>query len=327
MNQNLLSIITPVYQVEQYLPQCLDSILAQTYPHWELILVDDGSKDRSGEICDEYAKKDGRIRVIHTENRGAGAARNTGFAHATGEYVVFVDSDDYISENMIERLYMTIHKSKYDLVVCNFLRAYPDGKNDFTTQFPDMEISGREVLAHWKIQKNYGLWTVPWSKIIRKSILDQVKFPEGKYFEDEFFSDQLFLRCDRVRVIPDSLYVNRVRTSSTMNSQKTRNYLDLIDAFQARIELYLEQALPVDEVYKILIYLLEPYSKCASARFQGQDRERLRQARAFIWNTSRLLMKKELSLVKKGSLLAIGVCPSLTFRWAVRLRGQLEKYL
>ena len=96
MNQNLLSIITPVYQVEQYLPQCLDSILAQTYPHWELILVHDGSKDRSGEICDEYAKKDGRIRVIHTENRGAGAARNTGFAHATGEYVVFVDSDDYI---------------------------------------------------------------------------------------------------------------------------------------------------------------------------------------------------------------------------------------
>lgn len=327
MNQNLLSIITPVYQVEQYLPQCLDSILAQTYPHWELILVDDGSKDRSGEICDEYAKKDGRIRVIHTENRGAGAARNTGFAHATGEYVVFVDSDDYISENMIERLYMTIHKSKYDLVVCNFLRAYPDGKNDFTTQFPDMEISGREVLAHWKTQKNYGLWTVPWSKIIRKSILDQVKFPEGKYFEDEFFSDQLFLRCDRVRVIPDSLYVNRVRTSSTMNSQKTRNYLDLIDAFQARIELYLEQSLPVDEVYKILIYLLEPYSKCASARFQGQDRERLRQARAFIWNTSRLLMKKELSLVKKGSLLAIGVCPSLTFRGAIRLRGQLEKYL
>ena len=327
MNQNLLSIITPVYQVEQYLPQCLDSILAQTYPHYELILVDDGSKDRSGEICDEYAKKDGRIRVIHTENRGAGAARNTGFAHATGEYVVFVDSDDYISENMIERLYMTIHKSKYDLVVCNFLRAYPDGKNDFTTQFPDMEISGREVLAHWKTQKNYGLGTVPWSKIIRKSILDQVKFPEGKYFEDEFFSDQLFLRCDRVRVIPDSLYVNRVRTSSTMNSQKTRNYLDLIDAFQARIELYLEQSLPVDEVYKILIYLLEPYSKCASARFQGQDRERLRQARVFIRKTSWLLMKKELSLVKKGSLLAIGVCPSLTFRGAVRLRGQLEKYL
>ena len=327
MNQNLLSIITLVCQVEQYLPQCLDSILAQTYPHWELILVDDGSKDRSGEICDEYAKKDGRIRVIHTENRGAGAARNTGFAHATGEYVVFVDSDDYISENMIERLYMTIHKSKYDLVVCNFLRAYPDGKNDFTTQFPDMEISGREVLAHWKTQKNYGLWTVPWSKIIRKSILDQVKFPEGKYFEDEFFSDQLFLRCDRVRVIPDSLYVNRVRTSSTMNSQKTRNYLDLIDAFQARIELYLEQSLPVDEVYKILIYLLEPYSKCASARFQGQDRERLRQARAFIRKTSWLLMKKELSLVKKGSLLAIGVCPSLTFRGAIRLRGQLEKYL
>ena len=327
MNQNLLSIITPVYQVEQYLPQCLDSILAQTYPHWELILVDDGSKDRSGEICEEYAKKDGRIRVIHTENRGAGAARNTGFAHATGEYVVFVDSDDYISENMIERLYMTIHKSKYDLVVCNFLRAYPDGKNDFTTQFPDMEISGREVLAHWKIQKNYGLWTVPWSKIIRKSILDQVKFPEGKYFEDEFFSDQLFLRCDRVRVIPDSLYVNRVRTSSTMNSQKTRNYLDLIDAFQARIELYLEQVLPVDEVYKILIFLLEPYAKCASAHLQGEDRRRLLQSREFIRKTAKILQKMDVSPMKKCSLPVIGLFPCATFRVAVKFRGLLEKYL
>ena len=201
MNQNLLSIITPVYQVEQYLPQCLDSILAQTYPHWELILVDDGSKDRSGEICEEYAKKDGRIRVIHTENRGAGAARNTGFAHATGEYVVFVDSDDYISENMIERLYMTIHKSKYDLVVCNFLRAYPDGKNDFTTQFPDMEISGREVLAHWKTQKNYGLWTVPWSKIIRKSMEIDRQYASCVVLKADIDFSELGDSINRIRII------------------------------------------------------------------------------------------------------------------------------
>lgn len=327
MAQDFVSIITPVYQVEPYLPQCLDSILAQTYPHWELILVDDGSKDRSGSICDEYARKDGRIRVIHTENRGAAAARNTGLAHAVGDYIAFVDSDDYISENMIERLYLTIHNSNYDLVVCNFLRAYPDGKDDFTTQFPDMEISGREVLAHWKSQKNYGLWTVPWNKMFRRITLEKVTFQEGKYFEDEFFSDQLFLHCDRVRVIADSLYVNRVRASSTMNSQKIRNFLDLIDVFQARIELYLQQELPVEEVYKILIYLLEPYSKCASAHFQGEDRQRLLQGRKFIRKTAWILMKMDLSPVKKCSLPVIGIFPCTTFRVAVKFRGLLEKYL
>ena len=322
-----VSIIVPVYQVETYLRQCIDSILAQTFTDFELILVDDGSRDQSGAICEEYSERDSRICVIHTENRGAAAARNAGLARASGAYIAFVDSDDYLSENMLQRMCEVIQNSKCDLVICNFLHVFPDEKDDFSLPLQDMEISGREILAHQKTQKNYGVWTVVWNKLYKRKIFDNLRFPEGKYFEDEFFSDQLYLSCGSVHVVPDVLYFYRVWESSTMNTQKTRNYLDLIDAFQARIELYLEQSLPVDEVYKILIFLLEPYSKCASARFQGQDRERLRQARVFIRKTSWLLMKKELSLVKKGSLLAIGVCPSLTFRWAVRLRGQLEKYL
>lgn len=327
MNQNLVSIITPVYQVEAYLPQCLESILAQTYPHWELILVDDGSKDQSGVICDQYAQKDPRIRVIHTANRGAAAARNTGLAYASGAYIAFVDGDDYISENMIEKMYTLLHQSQYDLVMCNFLRSYPDGNGDFSPPLQEMELSGREVLAHWKTQKNYGLWTVVWNKVYKRETLEDMHFPEGKYFEDEFFSDQLFLRCSSIRVIPDVMYVNRVRFSSTMNTQKIRNYLDFMDALQSRIALYLEQALPVDEVYKILVFLLEPYSQCTAAHFQGEDRERLRQAKDFIRKTAGRLMKTELSPVKKASLLAIGACPSFTFRAALPLRGLLEKFL
>ena len=322
-----VSIIVPVYQVEAYLRQCIDSILAQTFTDFELILVDDGSKDQSGAICDEYSERDSRICTIHTENKGAAAARNAGLARASGEYIAFVDSDGYISETMLERMCEVIGNSKADLVICNFLHMFPDEKDNFSLPLQDMEISGREVLAHRKTQKNYGVWTVVWNKLYKRKLFENLRFPEGKYFEDEFFSDQLYVSCGSVHVIPDVLYFYRVWESSTMNTQKTRNYLDLIDAFRARIDLYLEQSLPVDEVYKILIFLLEPYSKCAAAHFQGQDRERLRQARAFIRKTARLLMRKELSPVKKGSLLAIGACPSLAFRGAVQFRGQLEKYL
>lgn len=322
-----VSIIVPVYQVEKYLRQCIDSILAQTFTDFELILVDDGSKDQSGKICDEYAKKDGRICVIHTENRGAAAARNTGLDRASGEYISFVDSDDYLSDNMIERMYQVIFNSRYDLVICNFLHIFPDEKDNFSLSLQDMEISGRDVLAHQKAQKNYGVWTVVWNKLYKRSVLENLRFPEGRYFEDEIFSDQLYLRCGSVCVVPDVLYFYRVWANSTMNTQKTRNYLDLIDAFQMRIALYLEQGLPVDEVYKILIFLLEPYSKCAAAHFQGEDRDRLLQGRKFIRNTSWTLMEKDLSLVKKSSLLAIGLFPSLTFRAAIKFRDMLENLL
>ena len=322
-----VSMIVPVYQVEEYIGQCIESVLNQTFQDFELILIDDGSKDNSGRICDFYAAKDERIRVIHTENRGAAAARNTGLDQASGKYITFLDGDDYLAENMIERLHQVIEDSVYDMVVCDFLNILPDEKDNFLIHLQDMEISGREVLAHWKIQKNYGVWTVVWNKIYKREILENLRFPEGKYFEDEFFSDRLYLICKSIRVIPDVLCFHRVVASSTMNTHKTRNYLDLIDVFKIRIELYLEQELPVDAVYKILICLLEPYSQCAAAHFRGKDRDRLQQGRAFIRNTAWILMRKELSLVKRVSLLAIGVFPSMTFQIANKFRSQLERFL
>ncbi len=322
-----ISVIVPVYQVEAYLPQCIDSILAQTFTDFELILVDDGSQDRSGAICDEYAGKDNRICVVHTQNRGAAAARNTGLQRASGNYIAFVDGDDRLAENMLGRMYAEILDPSCDLVVCNFLYVFSEEKNNFSPPLQNIAISGREVLAHQKNQKNYGLWTVVWNKLYKRTVLETLRFPEGKYFEDEFFSDQLYLRCASIRVIPDVLYFYRVRESSTMNTQKTRNYLDLIDAFRARIELYLEQALPVDEVYKILIFLLEPYAKCASAHLQGEDRRRLLQSREFIRKTAKILQKMDVSPMKKCSLPVIGLFPCATFRVAVKFRGLLEKYL
>ena len=322
-----ISIIAPVYQVEKYIGQCIESVINQTFKNFELILIDDGSKDKSGNICDEYAKRDKRIHVVHTENKGAASARNRGLDLATGKYIAFVDGDDYLAENMLDKLYKVITQENCDVVVCDFLNLHANPDKDFSLQLSDSKVSGREILSHLKNQKNYGVWTIVWNKLYKKEILKALRFPEGKYFEDEIFSDQLYLRCNEVQVISDVLYYHRVLETSTMNTQKIRNYLDLIDAFQLRINLYLENRLPDDEVYKVLIYMLESYTKCAKADFMGHDKERLKQAKRFIRESSRILIKKRLSFIKKCSLILIAFFPVFTYQIAILFRDKLEKFL
>lgn len=322
-----ISIIVPVYQVEKYIAQCIQSIQDQTFTNFELILINDGSKDRSGEICDYYANDDKRIKVIHTKNSGAAAARNKGLDIASGEYIVFVDGDDYIDPNMLQRLYDQIKESSYDLVVCNFLNLHTDSKKDFHLSMKEEIVTGREVLAHRKNQKNFGVWTIVWNKIYKKEIFNHLRFLPGRYFEDEFFSDQLYLKCGQICVIPDILCYHRVLETSTMNTQKIRNYLDLLEALKIRIKIYEEQKLPIDEIYKLLIYLLEPYTNCRKANFQGQDKKRYQDIRKFIRRTAKKLQKSELSLLKKSSLIMISVFPTTTYRMAMKFRDRLEKYL
>lgn len=320
-------MIVPVYQVEKYIAQCIESVLRQTFQDYELILVDDGSTDQSGSICDRYAEKDSRIHVIHTENRGAAAARNTGMDQAAGKYITFLDGDDYLAETMIERLYGVIKDSVYDMAVCDFLNLLPDKKDNFTVGLKESTVNGREVLEHLKNQRNYGVWTVVWNKIYKRSVLENIRFPVGKYFEDEFFSNQLFLNSNQIHIIPDVLCYHRVLESSTMNTQKEENYLDLLDALKERLEIYLEKGYSADETYKVLIYLLDPFSRCVKAGFTGVQKQRVEQIRTFIRYVAKRLMTKKISVVKKSSLLFIGLFPEQTYRTAMRFRSQLEKFL
>ena len=322
-----VSMIIPVYQVEKYIAQCIESVLKQTFQNFELILVDDGSKDQSGIICDSYAAKDDRIIVIHTENRGAAAARNTGLDHASGRYITFLDGDDYLAENMIARLYEVIEHSEYDMVVCDFLNLLPDEKDNFIVHLQERTVNGRDVLEHLKNEKNHGVWTIVWNKIYKREVLENLRFPSGKYFEDEFFSNQLYLNSNQIHVIPDVLCYHRVLASSTMNTQKIENYLDLLDALQERLEIYLKYSYSADEIYKVLIYLLDPFTKCVKAKFRGGNKQRVNQTKRFIKETAKKLMGRELSYVKKGSLVLIGLFPDLTYRAAIKFRSQLEKFL
>lgn len=322
-----ISMIVPVYQVEKYIAQCIESVLQQTFQDFELILVDDGSTDGSGSICDAYEKKDSRIHVIHTENRGAATARNTGMDQAAGKYITFLDGDDYLTRTMLERLYEVMKDSAYDMVVCDFLNLLPEEKDNFTVGLKENTVNGREVLEHLKNQRNYGVWTVVWNKIYKKNVLENIRFPVGKYFEDEFFSNQLFLNSDQIHIIPDVLCYHRVLESSTMNTQKEENYLDLLDALKERLEIYLEHGYSADETYKVLIYLLDPFSRCVKAGFTGVQKQRVDQIRKFIRYVTKRLMTKKISVIKKSSLLFIGLFPEQTYRAAMRFRSQLEKFL
>lgn len=320
-------MIVPVYQVEKYIAQCIESVLHQTFQDFELILVDDGSTDRSGRICDRYAEKDSRILVLHTENKGAAAARNTGMDRATGRYVTFLDGDDYVDEKMLERLHEVIEDSAYDMVTCDFLNILPDEKNNFTVGLTEGTVTGREVLEHLKNQKNYGVWTVVWNKIYKREVVKEIRFPEGKYFEDEFFSNQLYLNSGRIHMIPDVLCYHRVLASSTMNTQKEENYLDLLDAWRERLEIYLKYDYSADETYKVLIYLLDPFTRCVRAEFGSSEKQRVKQTKKFIRWISGQLFQKKLSVVKKCSLILIRLCPVWTYRAAMCFRSQLEKFL
>ena len=322
-----VSMIVPVYQVEKYIAQCIESVLNQTFKDFELILIDDGSKDQSGSICDLYAAKDDRILVIHTENRGAAAARNVGLDHASGRYITFLDGDDYLDEHMIARLYEEIVDSEYDMVVCDFLNLLPDEEDNFIVHLQEKTVNGREVLEHLKNERNYGLWTIVWNKIYKREVLENLRFPDGKYFEDEFFSNQLYLNSNQIHVIPDVLCYHRVLASSTMNTQKIENYLDLLDALQERLDIYFKYDYSEDEIYKVLIFLLDPFTKCVRAKFSGTNKKRVEQTRRFIKIVSRRLMGKNLSFVKKSSLVIIGLFPDLMYRIAIRFRSQLEKFL
>ena len=190
LNKIELSIIVPVYNVEEYITECIDSILAQTYKDWELILVDDGSTDNSGKICEEYALKDSRIKVIHKENGGLSSARNSGLDIAKGEYITFIDGDDFISPDTIEEN-INILESQKGIDIIQYPVYYRYGKNDaYKKSIESKIISGKEQLWYSYMINEYHCSVC--DKIFKKYIFENIRFPIGITSEDIYILPQLF---------------------------------------------------------------------------------------------------------------------------------------
>ncbi len=180
-----LTVIVPVYKVEPYLYRCVDSILAQTFADFELILVDDGSPDNCPAICDEYASFDSRVRVIHKENGGVSTARNVGLEHACGEYVTFVDSDDSISPDYLAALYEGVKDARADMVVAGYARITPDGETLMAFTPETRTMTGRDALFDC-CQTDNSIIRAPWCKLVRTSIAQHHPFPTDRKFSEDF---------------------------------------------------------------------------------------------------------------------------------------------
>lgn len=243
MNNPLITVIIPIYNVEKYLRECLDSVLAQTYTNLEILLVDDGSTDGSGAICDEYAGKDSRIRVIHQENGGLSAARNTGLDAARGEYVSFVDSDDVVGPHFIEVLYDALIQVGVQLSLCCFRRfvdGQPFGKeNSIHGQICWSRREAIHELTKTDENPRAELVSVSWNKLYHRSLFEHLRFPVGKLHEDEFVILPLLLQVERVVKCEDVLYFYRQRSESITGSNQQQNpkHLEVLDAFRERCEI------------------------------------------------------------------------------------------
>ena len=236
----LLSIIVPVYKVENYLPKCIDSILAQTFTDFELILVEDGSPDNCPALCDAAAAKDARIRVLHQKNGGLSAARNAGLDVARGAWIGFVDSDDYIAPEMYEALYQAVQSTGADLALCDYAAVDEAGAPCLPpyTGLAQRTFTGRELLK----RATNTMAQPAWNKLYRRAVFAQLRYPEGKLNEDLFLIPKICLQIQKAVVVPKALYYYVQRGGSIMNEGKTLRHFDAAEAARQYWECLVENA-------------------------------------------------------------------------------------
>lgn len=241
MQKDLISVVVPIYKVENYLTKCVNSIINQTYKNLEIILVDDGSPDNCPKMCDDLAKLDPRIRVIHKNNGGLSDARNTGIEFASGKYIAFIDSDDYIHERYIEVLYDNIISTNSDLSICGFKEVF-ENSPDFSQQ--PVTISNIEMLSNKQIFNNFYkkgvLFIVAWNKLYKTSLFkdSNIRYPFGKIHEDEFVAHEILNQCKNVCICNTPLYFYLQRPSSIMGQTKTEKNLAIFEALDNRCDFF-----------------------------------------------------------------------------------------
>ena len=253
-NYPLISVIVPIYNVEKYLARCVDSILSQTYGNLEIILVDDGSTDKSGIIADEYEKKDNRVRVIHKQNGGLSDARNCGIDAARGEYFGFVDSDDYIASDMYETLYEIMIRYGAKISVCDKFdviegvdRVYEDTAEaeEFCT---DAEEAMKIVLDG---KRNYAY---AWNKLYKREVFDGIRYPKGKFIEDAFIILELFDAAERVAFTTAKKYYYLCRPNSIMTLSFSPKHLDCIEAHEKNYRYVCEKHPALEKNARMRLY-------------------------------------------------------------------------
>lgn len=222
-----ISIIVPIYNVEKYLAECVDSILKQSYPDFELILVDDGSTDSSGSMCEEYSKKDSRIRVLHKENGGLSDARNYGLDSMEGEYVIFIDSDDVVAEDYVKTLNDMIEKNNADLSSVGSSQFYDGDELPVPTTEEAHVIDKKEALKSLLIKQHFGVSAC--AKMYKKELFDDIRFPKGYLYEDLYTTPYVVQKCAKIVYSDGYQYYYRIRRTSISHRPLTEKDFTVLE--------------------------------------------------------------------------------------------------
>ena len=282
----LISVIIPVYDVEDYLARCLDSVIEQSYEHLEIIVVDDGSTDQSGIICDRYAEKDSRIKVIHQINVGLSGARNTGLDAASGEYTCFIDSDDYVDHDYVGHLYKVLTETESDMSVCGF--SYTDDAQSAVnegavSENPCIKVFNRREAVEQALCG--AISHCAWGKLYKAELFENVRFPVGKLYEDIAVFYDLLPEISGVSVSEEKLYYYTVRQGSIMTKAFDPKQLDeigIIDAAMDKMESAfpdLKELINARRINSYLIVLSRIYRCKAEANWKGTRKEIRRKIR------------------------------------------------
>ncbi|MBQ7646347.1 MAG: glycosyltransferase [Clostridia bacterium] len=269
----MISVIIPVFNVEKYLPRCIESVIGQEYRDLEIILVDDGSTDDSGNICDQYAVNDKRIKVIHKKNGGLPDARNAGIKASSGEFIGLVDSDDYISPKMYSRLFDVLVSTNADIAECRFIKTE---KEDLFLDDPETvpkKFNTEEALK--ELINDCVLTQTTVNKLYRRNIMLSIPFIKGIYNEDEFWTYRVFAECDSLAFIDERLYYYYQRRGSIINSDYNIRRLDGLKALYERIG-FMEQRFPSLVPAARSSYLgncFYAYQRLCSSNIEKQEKE------------------------------------------------------
>lgn len=241
MNEPLISVIVPIYNVEKYLRECVDSILAQSYSNLEILLVDDGSPDKCPEICDEYAKKDNRVKVIHRNNGGLAYARNVGIANSSGDYLTFIDSDDLVANEYIEHLYNGLAENGADVSIASFCSFDNENKLIVLNNYVAFQRMSIQCCFenYTSINTNTSMtFITAWNKLYKKELFIEIKYPEGKLYEDAFTTYKILKKAIKIVYSPMKLYYYRLNPQSILGQSFQKKHLEMVEAFRGAFDYF-----------------------------------------------------------------------------------------
>ena len=265
----LVSLIIPVYKVEAYLERCVRSVLAQTYQNLEIILVDDGSPDRCGEICDRFAQEDPRVKVFHKANSGVSSARNYGVAHSHGAFVSFIDADDYVAPNYVEYLFDLLMKYHADIVCCCMDQTTENtSAYGINHSIPNEQLLKGKEACQALFGNLYDILVTVWGKLYKRELVQKYPFPIGRRYEDEAIVCKYYYAADRVAVGNQRLYAYYQNPDSFMHARGDSFNEDLIWALRHRAEFFREQNEP--ELEKAAWNMLVQHCLYESVHYHGR---------------------------------------------------------